>query len=231
MAGSFYHEALGAELGFLDKTDKWRLESRFFPSKVGGKPAWLDLENLPSSEELACKLCHKPMTFLAQVYAPDDDDEDGKRRIKESCYHRMIYVFFCTAPSCNVKNSNENFTVIRCQMGKVNPYYPPIDPPDDPDWKKDLVAVKYSKICMVCGCLGTKVCGGCKNVNYCSKDHQVLHWKNGHKMLCKQGMLSFIVYNCSKLNCFNLQAFRSVEKNPCLPFQNMKSLLRMRNLK
>jgi pre-rRNA-processing protein TSR4 len=42
--------------GFLDKTDKWRLESRFFPSKVGGKPAWLDLLNLPPTEQLLCKL-------------------------------------------------------------------------------------------------------------------------------------------------------------------------------
>lgn len=79
MAGPFVHEKFGAELGetrlnefgvyffrlvehnmisaigFLDKTDKWRLESRFFPSKVGGKPAWLDLKNLPPTEQLLCK--------------------------------------------------------------------------------------------------------------------------------------------------------------------------------
>jgi len=34
MAGSFMHEMLGAELGFLDKqSERWRLESRHFPSK------------------------------------------------------------------------------------------------------------------------------------------------------------------------------------------------------
>ncbi|KZS12926.1 Zinc finger protein RP-8 [Daphnia magna] len=186
MAGPFVHEKFGAELGFLDKTDKWRLESRFFPSKVGGKPAWLDLKNLPPTEQLLCKCCQKPVTFLAQVYAPDDDDEAGTRVIKETCYHRTIYIFFCTAPLCNKKNSNENFVVFRSQLAKENEFYPPIDPPDDPDWKKDLVVSKFTKVCMVCGCLGTKLCGGCRNVNYCTKDHQVLHWKNGHKMLCKE---------------------------------------------
>lgn len=68
--------------GFLDKTDKWRLESRYFPSKVGGKPAWLDLKNLPPTEKLTCKCCNKPLMFLAQIYAPDDDDENGTRILK-----------------------------------------------------------------------------------------------------------------------------------------------------
>jgi len=66
----------------LDKTDKWRLESRYFPSKVGGKPAWLDLKNLPTTDKLACKCCKKPLMFLAQIYAPDDDDENGARILK-----------------------------------------------------------------------------------------------------------------------------------------------------
>ena len=126
------------------------------------------------------------MMFLAQVYAPDDDDEGGTRVIKETCYHRTIYIFLCITPLCNKKNSNENFCVLRCQLARKNEFYPPIDPPEDPDWKKDLVVTKFTKVCMVCGCLGTKLCGGCRKVNYCTKDHQVLHWKNGHKMLCKE---------------------------------------------
>jgi len=182
-----YHELLGVELGFLDKTDKWRLESRYFPSKVGGKPAWLHLKNLPPTEKLACKCCQKPLMFLAQVYAPDDDDKNGTRILKETCYHRTIFIFFCVDPSCNKKNSNENFTVFRCQLARDNEFYPPIDPPDhDPHWKKDIIVEKFSKICMVCGCLGLKVCGGCRNVNYCTKEHQVMHWKKGHKLLCKE---------------------------------------------
>nr|CAG4641500.1 EOG090X0266 [Eurycercus lamellatus] len=46
------------------------------------------------------------------------------------------------------KNSSQNFTVFRCQLAKDNEFYPPIDPPDDPDWKKDLVVSKFSKVCM-----------------------------------------------------------------------------------
>ena len=146
--------------------------------------------------------------FLAQVYAPDDDDEGGTRAIKDTCYHRTIFIFFCTSPPCNKKNSNENFTVFRCQLPKANEFYPPIDPPDDEEWKKDLVVTKFTKICMVCGCLGTKLCGGCKKVNYCSKEHQVLHWKNGHKMLCKECecfhyfIYFFVSYVSSFLNLF-----------------------------
>jgi hypothetical protein len=29
--------------------EAWELSSRHFPSKVGGRPAWLDLANLPAS--------------------------------------------------------------------------------------------------------------------------------------------------------------------------------------
>jgi hypothetical protein len=29
--------------------EAWELSSRHFPSKVGGRPAWLDLSNLPAS--------------------------------------------------------------------------------------------------------------------------------------------------------------------------------------
>ncbi|XP_021926368.1 programmed cell death protein 2 [Zootermopsis nevadensis] len=40
---------LSIELGYLEECAAWKLESRFFPSKVGGKPAWLDLCHLPNS--------------------------------------------------------------------------------------------------------------------------------------------------------------------------------------
>ncbi|XP_063228562.1 programmed cell death protein 2 isoform X1 [Bacillus rossius redtenbacheri] len=42
-------------VGYLNKCEPWKLHSRFFPSKVGGKPAWLDLSNLPS--DINCKNC------------------------------------------------------------------------------------------------------------------------------------------------------------------------------
>lgn len=39
--------------------------------------------------------------------------------------------------------------------------------------------------CVVCGLAGPKSCGACKAVQYCSKDHQTLHWTKGrHKLVC-----------------------------------------------
>ena len=43
------------DLGFIGDFQSWELTSRQFPSKVGGKPAWLELKNLPSSESM--KVC------------------------------------------------------------------------------------------------------------------------------------------------------------------------------
>lgn len=36
-----------------------------------------------------------------------------------------------------------------------------------------------------CGQPGTKTCTGCGEIGYCSKEHQISHWKT-HKGLCKQ---------------------------------------------
>ena len=59
-----------------------------FPSKLGGKPAWLDPVQLPlESDELRCGASGEPMRFLLQLYAPLDDGEDTR------AFHRMLYVF------------------------------------------------------------------------------------------------------------------------------------------
>lgn len=58
----------------------------------------------------------KTGSLIMQVYAPDDDDEDGRRIIKDTCYHRTIFVFTCTTADCYTKNSNRNFVVFRCQV-------------------------------------------------------------------------------------------------------------------
>lgn len=55
------------DIGFLEEKSNWLLHPRFFPSKIGGKPAWLDLKNLPNPVELTCKLCNEILIFLGQV--------------------------------------------------------------------------------------------------------------------------------------------------------------------
>lgn len=55
------------DIGVLEEKSGWLLHPRFFPSKVGGKPAWLDLKNIPNLSEISCKLCNNPLVFLCQV--------------------------------------------------------------------------------------------------------------------------------------------------------------------
>lgn len=55
------------DLGFLEKCEPWLLKNKFFPSKVGGLPAWLELENLPDIKDLQCKQCQNELVFLCQV--------------------------------------------------------------------------------------------------------------------------------------------------------------------
>ena len=100
----------GVELGFVEEIEPSYLESHYFPSKLGGKPAWLALKNLPCEDELACKYCKKPCTFLLQVYCPVSD--------KESCFHRTIFVFMCKNPGCCKKNEASNLVVFRSQLPK-----------------------------------------------------------------------------------------------------------------
>lgn len=55
------------DLGFLEKSEAHLLTNRYFPSKVGGRPAWLDLEKIPDSTALKCDDCANELVFLCQV--------------------------------------------------------------------------------------------------------------------------------------------------------------------
>ena len=64
----------------------------FIYLKVGGRPAWLDLKHLPSSQMMTCPQCEKPRVFLLQVYAPDNN--------QTRAFHRTIYIFICKNEKC-----------------------------------------------------------------------------------------------------------------------------------
>ncbi|XP_033736680.1 programmed cell death protein 2-like [Pecten maximus] len=159
------------ELGFLEETHPDLLRSHYFPSKVGGKPSWLSLTQLPV--EVNCKVCGKSAIFLLQVYSPDEK--------VSSAFHRTIFVFVCRNPGCSIRNSNINFMVFRSQLPRQNDFYSP-DPPNE-NVKTDG-PVPDAALCRVCGALGPKQCAKCHLASYCSKDHQVIDWKNGHKAMC-----------------------------------------------
>lgn len=167
------------ELGFLEnKTPAWKLRSKFFPSKVGGYPAWLALKDLPNGQQLTCRNCSKPLAFLCQLYAPYHD--------KEECFHRTVFVFICRDADCSKENNASNIRVFRSQLRRDNEFYPP-DPAKDVEPGSDSPgAADFNNLCRVCGGCGPKVCGGCKVARYCSKDHQALDWKAGHREECKK---------------------------------------------
>ncbi|XP_071512108.1 programmed cell death protein 2-like [Diadema antillarum] len=190
-----YNKANLVELGFVEKTAKWRLTSQFFPSKVGGKPAWLNLTDVPGVNTLSCGQCGKVMTFLLEVYSPpDEQDTCANTELTEveieSCFHRYVYIFCCRNPACH-QERNTPFTVLRCQLPRRNPYFS-YEPPDDEIeiLPEDLISPEQFgvNLCAVCGCnAGTTKCGRCHTTAYCSKDHQIQDWKSGHKTTCGKG--------------------------------------------
>lgn len=106
----------------------WHLSSLFFPSKVGGKPAWLSPCGVPL-DELRCNICERPFTFLLQVYAPGPSEES-------QAFHRSLFIFMCPNASCHNKFNTQStkshtghskpiipFRVLRCQLARENSFY------------------------------------------------------------------------------------------------------------
>lgn len=85
----------GVELGFAEPVGPggaWRLRSAQFPSKVGGRPAWLGEAGLPGFDALRCGRCLQPRAFLLQLYAPLPGRPDA--------FHRTLFVFACRGAAC-----------------------------------------------------------------------------------------------------------------------------------
>ncbi|XP_056134893.1 programmed cell death protein 2 isoform X2 [Lampris incognitus] len=168
-------------LGFLEDAEPWQLRSPQFPSKVGGRPAWLSLRDLPSFPEVECEICRLPMAFLLQVYAPIPGQDRS--------FHRTLFLFCCKTPDCYTRNDNKCMKVFRSQLPRRNEFYPydpppEEEPPNDPEMDQSVLPISGVKLCWVCGCPGSKACSRCHAVTYCSKHHQTLHWKLAHKREC-----------------------------------------------
>ncbi|XP_056231201.1 programmed cell death protein 2 isoform X2 [Seriola aureovittata] len=168
-------------LGFLEEAEPWRLRSPQFPSKVGGKPAWLSQKDLPSLPGLECETCRLPMAFLLQVYAPVSGQDRS--------FHRTLFLFCCRTPECYTHNDSRCMKVFRSQLPRRNEFYPYDPPPEDeplsdPEDNQSVLPVSGVKMCWVCGCPGNKACSRCQSVTYCGKHHQTLHWKQIHKKEC-----------------------------------------------
>ncbi|XP_026936389.1 programmed cell death protein 2 isoform X2 [Orcinus orca] len=166
-----------AELGFVEAAPAWRLRSEQFPSKVGGRPAWLGAAGLPGPAGLACALCGRPLAFLLQLYAPLPGRADA--------FHRGLFLFCCRTPPCCA-----GLRVFRNQLPRRNDFYayepPSEDPPLETGESVCLQLESGAHLCRVCGCLGPKTCSRCHKAHYCSKEHQTLDWRLGHKQACTQ---------------------------------------------
>ncbi|KAL5963370.1 Programmed cell death protein 2 [Taenia solium] len=175
-------------LGFIEPRASWHLVSHLFPDKVGGRPAWLALSHLPG--DLECPHCHHRMVFLLQLYSPLDDRED--------CFHRMLFVFMCKNGTCFLPQNGvktQPFRVFRSQLPKENPYYSSKPPSESEEITEESMVELFRSgkapmvgltvnLCPVCGCPGTKCCVNCNKAYYCSKEHQIIHWKQNHKIHC-----------------------------------------------
>ncbi|XP_060061177.1 programmed cell death protein 2 [Erinaceus europaeus] len=166
-----------AELGFAEEAPAWRLRREQFPSKVGGRPAWLGEAGLPGPGALACALCGRPPALVLQLYAPLAGRADA--------FHRGLFLFCCRTPPCC-----EGLRVFRNQLPRQNDIFshepPPENPPEETEDAVCLQLRSGAQLCRVCGCLAPKTCSRCHRAHYCSKEHQALDWRAGHKQACAQ---------------------------------------------
>jgi len=139
------------------ETNRQRRFTRFFfPSKIGGRPAWLVPEKLPNLEtELSCKKCGNRLKFLMQVYASKGED-------KESAFHRSIMLFVCT--SCQPNEAR----VFRAQLPRANPYYG-MEPADTStsehtEQADPALAPLCCPRCVMPTCDAPKPCSECKRL-------------------------------------------------------------------
>nr|XP_036876834.1 programmed cell death protein 2 isoform X2 [Manis javanica] len=171
------------ELGFAEAAPAWRLRSEQFPSKVGGRPAWLGAAGLPGPKELACALCGRPLAFLLQLYAPVPSRADA--------FHRGLFVFCCRASPCCA-----GLRVFRNQLPRKNDFYSYEPPSEDPPPATESVCLQLKSgahLCRVCGCLGPKTCSRCHKAHYCSREHQILDWRLGHKQACTESEFEIVI--------------------------------------
>ncbi|KAM5166276.1 programmed cell death protein 2 isoform 1-T1 [Callospermophilus lateralis] len=171
------------ELGFAEPAPAWRLRSEQFPSKVGGRPAWLGEAALPGPAALGCARCGRPLAFLLQVYAPLPGRADA--------FHRCLFLFCCREPPCCA-----GLRVFRNQLPRKNEFYSYEPPSENPSPETESVCLQLKSgahLCRVCGCLGPKTCSRCHQAHYCSKEHQTLDWRLGHRQACTQDHLDHTV--------------------------------------
>ena len=105
------------DLGFLEtKRDETSVHAIYFPSKVGGKPEWLDPSVHPKRMSEANET-HREMDFLLQIYAANDVEDD----LNVNAFHRTIYVF--TSIDGDKVFEKGKVRALRSQLARENEFY------------------------------------------------------------------------------------------------------------
>ncbi|XP_050732463.1 programmed cell death protein 2-like isoform X2 [Eriocheir sinensis] len=123
-----------------------------------------------------------------------------------------MFVFVCRDPDCCRDNDASNIRVFRSQLPRENEFYPHEPSKEVETGAESPGAGNFNYLCRVCGALGPKTCGGCKAARYCSKEHQALDWKGGHKTECK--IPDGVSKTCSELTAKVLFPEYEIELEP-----------------
>ena len=169
------------DLGFAEKCeDEFRMLGISYPSKLGGKPAWLRWDSLLTESQVHCNNCDTILQFLCQIYVPTE--------LEGQQYHRTLYVFCCSNGKC-YSSKKSCVRVFRSLQEESEEDLTEEDL--DKKAEEELRKLFESKqalwtLCEVCSLNGDKKCSLCHEAYYCSKEHQVFDWKfNKHKKNCK----------------------------------------------
>ncbi|CEP08194.1 hypothetical protein [Parasitella parasitica] len=186
LSEALLYDKFACQLGYVEEPET-PLTAETFPSKSGGRPAWLNPEHILTAADVTCGNCEQPMNLLLQLYTPEDQPAEA--------FHRTVYVFCCKKGGCVKLDWTKSFKVYRSQLPRENPYYaPPVDL-DDENENENIKAVeqftaksfKAPTKCVICGLGGSKFCGGCGLTAYCCREHQTLDWdKCRHKEFCNK---------------------------------------------
>lgn len=98
-------------------------------------------------------------------------------------FHRSLYIFVCNKTSCVYSGG---IKILRCQLKQQNDFYPSLlnEENENEIYLKSKPSYYNNHICEVCGFPAPYRCSKCKSIYYCSKSHQLFHWKVCHQNEC-----------------------------------------------
>ena len=83
---------------------------------MGGEAPWLFPPRPLPPHELKCPACGGDVAFLAAVYAPADD-------VNEGAFHRDVVVCVCVSRTCHEANTPRRALCVRMQLPRTNKWY------------------------------------------------------------------------------------------------------------